>query len=146
MTEPASSTAGGVALWKLCAAVLGIGVVGGGLSMLFLWPKTLREAFARLVATIAGSFTLGVGLTVLAYLKFPEWFDASIRLLMLIGMSERFADLAGPFLMAAPFLFIGGLPFWWLLGWFFRLLDKNKDKDLMEVAKELKSGAKELLP
>ena len=40
--------------------------------------------------------------------------------------------------LVTPFMIFGGTPGWYVLGWVFRWLEKNKDKDIEQVADDLK--------
>lgn len=139
MAEPASSsTAGGVALWKLAGGILGIGVVASALGFLVLLPKTAKEAAVRAIATMAGSALLGPLIVAAAYSRYPDVFAAGAKLAEAMGMETWL----GMFTVAAPLLAMAGLPFWWLLGAVVLWLERRKGKDLGELAADAKADIK----
>lgn len=138
MSEPASSAAGGIALWKVAGSILGIGVVASALGFLVLLPKTAKEAAVRALATMAGSALLGPLLVAAAYSRYPEVFSAGATIAGNMGMESWL----GMFMVAAPLLAMAGLPFWWLLGAGVLWLDRRKGKDLGELVQE----ARQVLP
>lgn len=138
MSEPASSTAGGIALWKIAGGILGIGVVASALGFMVLMPKTPREALLRIFATMAGSAFLGPLVVAAAYSRWPEVFAAGATLAQNMGMESWL----GMFMVAAPMLAIAGLPFWWVLGAAVLWLERRKAKDLGEMI----ADARQVLP
>lgn len=128
MAEPSSSIGGYVA-WKIGAALVLSGTLATALGFLMLWPKTLKEAFIRFTCAILGSALVGPVLIVAMYAWKPSFFGAGIAFATLIGLP----GWAGIFTVGTPLLVLGGLPFWYLLGWWMRWLERNKDKDLVEV-------------
>jgi hypothetical protein len=135
VAEPTSSAAGGVVLWKAVVGLLGIGVVATGLGFLVLWPKTAREGFVRLVATLAGSAILGPLLVAAVYGKFPWLFAAGVSVAASIGMEPWL----GVFMVSAPVLAMAGLPFWWLLGALVLWLEKRRGQDLGQIVADARA-------
>lgn len=132
MAAESASAAGGVALWKVAGGILGIGVVASALGFLVLLPKTPREAAARALATMVGSALLGPALVAGAYSKWPEIFGAGVQLAEKVGLEPWL----GLFMVAAPLLAMGGLPFWWLLGALVLWFERRRGKDLGELAED----------
>jgi hypothetical protein len=135
MSEPASSAAGGIALWKVAGSILGIGVVASALGFLVLLPKTPKEAAFRALATMAGSALLGPLVVAAAYSRYPEVFSAGATIAQSIGMEPWL----GMFMVAAPLLAMAGLPFWWVLGAGVLWFERRKGKDLGELAADVKA-------
>jgi hypothetical protein len=142
MTEPTSSAAGGWILGKAVGGVLAIGVVASALGFLVMLPKTPREALARIFATMAGSALLGPLLVAGAYSRWPEIFAAGAA----IAQGLHMEPWQGQFMVAAPLLAMGGLPFWWLLGAGVLWLERRRGKDLGELAADAKADVKAVLP
>lgn len=142
MSEPASSAAGGLAAWKLGAALLGVGIVASALGFLVLLPKSPREAAVRALATMAGSALLGPFLVAALYAKWPEVFASGVKMAEAMRLESWF----GFFIVGAPLLALGGLPFWWLLGAGVLWLERRKGKDLGELARDVAADAKAVLP
>ncbi len=140
--EPASSAAGGVAAWKLGVAFLGIGFVTSSLGFLVLFPKTAKEAAVRVLATMFGSALLGPFFVAAAYNQWPGTFGAGVKLATQVGLEPWI----GLFVMAAPLLAMGGLPFWWLLGAVVIWLERRKGKDIGELAADVRNDVKAALP
>lgn len=136
MTEPTHTAAGGLAAYKLGAALLGAGVVASALGFLILMPKTAKEAAVRALATMTGSALLGPILIAALHSHWPTLFSSSAELARLLGLDP----LYGLFATAAPILALAGLPFWWVLGAVVRWLDRRKDKDFGELAADAGSA------
>lgn len=142
MTEPASSTAGGVALWKIVISVFGIGVIAAGLGFIVLPPKTTREFAARAIATMMGSALAGPFLVAAAYHQWPGVFAAGVQLAERGGLESWL----GLFVVAAPLLALAGLPFWWILGALVLWFDRRKGKDVGQLAADARADVKAALP
>lgn len=138
MTEPASSTAGGVALWKVASGLLGVGVLAAVLGFLVMWPRTMREAAVRAFFTLTGSAFLGPAFVAAAYHQWPGIFGAGVQLAERMGLEPWF----GLFMVGAPLLALAGLPFWWIVGAVVLWFEKRKGKD----AGELIDDARKVLP
>lgn len=135
MSEPASSTAGGIALWKLAASLFGAGVLATTLGFLVLWPKTPREALARVFATMLGSALLGPVMCVLAFSHYPSLFDAAQALAVRSGQPDWY----GIAVICVPLVCMAGLPFWWLLGAVVLWFENRKGKDLGQLAADARA-------
>jgi hypothetical protein len=130
MSEPLTAGAGAAALKFFGFTVLA-SAAATALGFLFLWQKTLREAFVRFACAIFCSFTLGPLLAFAARAQWPGMFASAQEVGQLYG-----DPLAGLLIAAAPFLVFAALPAWWLFGWFYRWMDKRRDKDLGEVLQD----------
>nr|WP_260331075.1 hypothetical protein [Pseudomonas aeruginosa] len=86
------------------------GALAAALGFLVLWPRTMKEGFARLFCTIVASSVFGPILVVYLHSNRPScsspprWWPGSTN------WSQRSACCS------APLLVIAGLPAWWLIG------------------------------
>lgn len=136
MTEPTStSAAGGIALWKLGAAILGIGIVTSALGFLVLMPRTPKEAAVRVVATMIGSALFGPLIVFGAYTQMPWIFAGATAIAAAIGMEPWIGTLAA----SAPLLAMGGLPCWWIIGAALLWLERRRGRDLGELAADARA-------
>jgi hypothetical protein len=125
-----TTTAAGGALIKIFGVPVLAGAAATSLAFLFMWPKTLREAFARLLCTIAMSGIAGPFVVIAIHSWWPGLFESAKSVASLYG-----ADPAlGMLFVAAPLLVMAGLPAWWVIGGAVRWFDKRKDKDIGELA------------
>lgn len=119
MSEPASTAAGGIALWKFAA---GAGA-GAALAMLIVMcmtpPRTVREWTVGLVSTVIGSVCGGAA--VIQHFGLQSWFGSYVGLVAVLGLA-----------------FVCGLPAWALVRMVFNYLIARRDKDLLEVVDEAK--------
>ena len=138
MSEPFSTGAGAAALKFFGAAVLA-SAAATAFGFLFLWPRTMREAFVRFACAIFCSFTFGPALAFAARAQWPGMFATALEVGQVYGDPQ-----AGVLIAAAPFLVFAALPAWWLFGWFYRWIDKRRDKDLAEVASDAVDVAKKI--
>lgn len=136
--EPTSTAAGGFAVWKLGASILGIGVVASGLGFMVLLPRTPREAAMRALATMIGSALVGPFLVFAVYSQWPGLFNAGITFAGKAGLEPW----VGLFMTGAPLLALAGLPFWWLLGALVLWFDKRQGKDLGELAADARADVR----
>lgn len=119
---------------KYVGLQLGAGAIAAALGFLVLWPKTAREGFARLVSSIIASMVFGPALVAFVHSKLPDLF-ASARI---IGEAAGIAPEFGMFYAGAPFLVMAGLPAWWVLGAMLRWFDRRRDKDIGELAADVR--------
>lgn len=145
MSEPASSAAGGIALWKVLTSLFGLAVVASILGFLVAWPKTVKEAAVRAAATVLGSVLFGPFAAVAAYLKWPGLFGAGIEIAQRFGAGE-WSLFIGALMVATPFICMAGLPFWWILGGVVLWLDKRRGKDIGEMAADARADVRAVLP
>lgn len=127
-----TTTAAGGALIKIFGVPVLAGAAATAFAFLFLWPKTLKEAFLRLSCTIATSGIAGPFLVIAMHSWWPSLFDSAKAVSALYG-----ADPAlGVLFVAGPLLVVAGLPAWWVIGGLVRWLDRRKDKDLGELVQD----------
>ncbi|WP_286962845.1 hypothetical protein [Cupriavidus sp. UBA2534] len=138
--EPISGSAAGVAagsaIAKYFGLQLGAGAVAAALGFLVLWPKTAKEGFARLVSSIIASMVFGPALVAFVYSRYPDIFASARALAVAAGVNPQFGILYA----CAPLLVIAGLPAWWILGAVLRWFDKRRDKDIVEMAEDVKDA------
>lgn len=124
------TTAGGAALIKIFGVPVLAGAAATALVFLFMWPKTLHEAFLRLACTIATSGIFGPFAVMALHSGWPSLFDSAKAVTILYG-----ADPAlGVLFVGGPVMVLAGLPAWWLIGGGIRWLERRRDKDLGELA------------
>lgn len=123
-------TAGGAAAIKYFGMSVIAGAGAAALGFMFLWPRTLREAFVRFACAIACSFTFGPLLAMAAHSQWPSLFTSAREFGTMYGGDP----LAGLLVAASPFMVIAALPAWWLLGGLVLWLDKRRGKDIAEYA------------
>lgn len=123
MSEPISGTAAGIAGWKVLGGLAAGTGIGAGMAafvvMSMTKPATDKEFRLALACTLAGSMLGGAAL--IKYLGVERWAD---DLLGLAGMGGL--------------MFACGLPAWALIRALFLFLDKRRDADLMQIAKEVR--------
>ncbi|MYM37271.1 hypothetical protein GTP38_23370 [Duganella sp. FT94W] len=125
-----TTTAGGAALVKIFGVPVLAGAAATALVFLFMWPRTLHEAFLRLASTIAVSSIFGPVAVMMLHSWWPSLFDSSKAVVTMYG-----ADPAmGVLFVAGPVMALAGLPAWWIVGGLVRWLDKRRHKDLGELA------------
>lgn len=123
--------AGGVtAAIKYFGASVLAGAGAAALGFMFMWPRTMREAFVRITCAIACSFTFGPLLALGVHSWWPSLFTSAREFGTLYGGDP----LMGVLVAAAPFFVLAALPAWWLLGGLVLWLDKRRGKDIAEYA------------
>ncbi|MNZ68674.1 hypothetical protein D3C78_869440 [compost metagenome] len=134
MSEPVSSTVAGGALLKYFGLHVGAGALAAALGFLVLWPRSMREGFARLFCTIVASSVFGPMLVVQMHSSRPELFASADQVATLYGLEPAL----GLLFVATPLLVIAGLPAWWLIGAALRLFERDGDSWLGVFAQWLK--------
>ena len=122
MSEPASSTAASIGLYKLAAAAGGSGALIAVINMALNPPRSKKELAAMLAATLA--FSLGLGSALVMWIGVSNWINQGA-----IGI----AGIGGILFSVGS---IGWLLIRKIFDWF------NKDKDLIELVKEVKDAVK----
>jgi hypothetical protein len=120
MTEPATTAAGGFALFKLLSLVLGV-PLAVAVVMIMARPRSSREWAVALISTVVVS--IGGGAAVIQYFGLHEWaatFDGSMAL--------------------ASLHFTCGLPAWVLVRAWFIYAEKRRDASLPDMVKEIKDA------
>lgn len=134
MSEPASTAVAGGALLKYFGLHVGAGALAAALGFLVLWPRSMKEGFARLFCTIVASSVFGPVLVVNMHSSRPELFASADQVAALYGLDPAL----GLLFIAAPLLVIAGLPAWWLIGAFLRLFERDSESWLGVFAQWLK--------
>jgi len=134
------TTAAGGALIKIFGVPVLAGAVATALVFLIMWPRTLREAFIRLVCTIMVSTIAGPLLVIAVHSWWPSLFVSAAEVAAMYG-SER--EL-GILFVAAPFMVVAGLPAWWFVGGLVRWLEKRKGKDLAEIVQDAAAAVRDV--
>lgn len=119
----------GSALIKWVGAPVLLGALAAALGFLVLPPRTRAELMARLVVTIGCSAIFGPLLFFWFLSEFPEVLTETMRL-------AAFEEMYIWLMLSAPFLVLGGLPGWWVLGAALRWIDKRRGKDLGEIVSD----------
>lgn len=134
------TTAAGGALIKFFGIPVLAGAAATSLGFMFMWPKTKKEAFTRFFVSTLFSILFGPALVVAVRSWWPTLFDSAKDVAALYG-----SDPAVGFLfIAAPLMVAAGLPAWWVLGATVRWLDKRKDKDIGELARDAAAIVKDV--
>ena len=125
MSEPISGGAAGVAGWKLLGGLAGMASIGAGLAALVVMckktPRSPKEWAVGLTSTVVGSVCGGAA--VARHFGLQGWAQDYFGLVSLIGLS-----------------FACGLPAWAIVRWTFNFIEKREDKDLAEVAGEVRDA------
>lgn len=121
MTEPASTAAGGLALYKLgvlgaLAAVLVTIVV-----MAMTLPKTVREFVVAMISTVVSS--LAGGAFVIRWFDLLHWAHDDLGLVALAGV-----------------IFVCGLPAWVMVRAWFAYAELRKEMTLPDMIREIKQA------
>jgi hypothetical protein len=123
-------TAGGAAAIKFFGVAVLTAAGATALGFMFMWPRTVREAFVRFASAIACSFTFGPLLAMAAHSWWPGLFTSAREFGTLYGGDP----LAGLLVAASPFMVLAALPAWWLLGGLVLWLERRRGKDIGEIA------------
>lgn len=126
------TTAAGGALIKIFGVPVLFGAAATALAFLFLWPRTIKEAFVRLTCTIFTSAIAGPFLVIATHAAWPGLFESARRVAVLYGADPSL----GVLFVAAPILVTAGLPAWWVIGGFVRWFESRKHKDISQMAQD----------
>lgn len=122
MTEPASTAAGGIALYKLGLLGLFGALLTAIVVMAMTIPKTVREFTVALISTLM--FSLGGGAFAIRWFGLIEWAHDDVGLIGLLGV-----------------VFVCGLPGWVLVRAWFVFAEKRRSTSLPDMVKEIKEAA-----
>lgn len=126
MPEPTSSSAaGGYAAYKIAIAMGLPASLAAVVVMLYAQPESKREWTVALICTVMSSICGGAA--VVQHYGLQAWVDTYMGLTAMAGI-----------------IFACGLPGWVVVRWVFAWVEKRKDKDVAEVAAEIKAAVKEL--
>ncbi len=120
MTEPASSAAAGIGLFKLVGMISGATLVAI-VVMVMAQPTSRREWAVALISTVIGSICGGAA--AIQYLGLQQW----------SGTFEGSLALAG-------LHFSCGLPAWVIVRAWFVYAEKRRNATLPEIVRELKDS------
>ena len=134
------TTAAGGALIKIFGIPVLAGAAATSLGFMFMWPKTKKEAFTRFFVTIVFSILLGPAMVVAVRSWWPSLFDNAKEVATMYGSEPT----VGLLFIAAPLMVAAGLPAWWVLGATVRWLDKRRDKDIGELARDAAAVVKDV--
>lgn len=122
MTEPASTAAGGIALYKL-GILSGLGAaVGTFVVMLMTAPRTNREFIVAMISSIVSSICGGAAVV--------RWFDLASWVQDDIGM-----------VAIGGLIFACSLPAWVIVRAWFNWAEARKNVPLPEMVKEFREDA-----
>lgn len=127
MTEPTSTSAAagaaGLAGWKAIGGVAGVAAGGAGLAAIVVMcmtpPRSAREWAVGLISTVVGS--IAGGAAVITHFELQAWMHSPTGLMSVLGL-----------------VFASGLPAWAIVRWLFTWIERRRDKDLAEVAEEVR--------
>ncbi len=114
MTEPASTAAGGFALYKLGIAFGFFAIVATIVVMAMTLPKTAREFVVAITCTLVGS--LGGGAFVVRWFDLGSWVNDDLGLIAIGGV-----------------IFVCGLPAWVLVRALYAWSEAKKDRQITEI-------------
>ncbi|MGF6694769.1 hypothetical protein M2318_004858 [Metapseudomonas resinovorans] len=120
MTEPATTAAGGFALYKLLGLVLGV-PLAVAVVMIMTRPRTTPEWAVALISTVVVS--IGGGAAVIQYFGLHEWAVDFYGLLALASLH-----------------FTCGLPAWVVVRAWFVYAERRRDASLPELVKEIRES------
>jgi hypothetical protein len=113
MTEPMSSAAGGIALYKL-GAFGGLAVLAAVVVMAMTLPKTAREFIVAMISTTVSS--LCGGAFVVRWLGIGDWAHDDVGMIAIGGL-----------------IFVCGLPAWIIVRALFAWSEAKKDRQITEI-------------
>jgi hypothetical protein len=123
MSEPVSSSVAGIAGWKLLGGLATVLTIAAALAaivvMCMTHPRSKREWAVGIISTVVGA--IAGGAAVIQHFSLQAWTQDYIGLVAVLGVA-----------------FICGLPAWTLVRSIFTYLEKQKDKDIVEIAKDVK--------
>jgi hypothetical protein len=134
MPETTTATVTGGALLKYLGLHVSAGALAAAVGFLVLWPRTMKEGFARLFCTIVSSSVLGPLMVVKVHTTHPELFTSAEAVAALYGLQPEL----GLLFVATPLLVTAGLPAWWLIGAVLRFFERDGDSWLGALAQRLK--------
>lgn len=124
MTEPVSTGAGSYALIKFLPPIIGP-ILATIVVMSIATPKSRKEWVAALTSTVAVS--IFGGSFIATYFGWLEWLEHPMGLSAVTGMC-----------------FVSGLPAWLLVRASFAWMEKQRGKDLSQIAKDVSHDVGEI--
>lgn len=123
MTEPATTAAGGLALYKLGVLGAFATVLVAIVVMAMTLPRTAREFVVAMISTIVAS--LGGGAFVIRWLEIGHWTNDDIGL---VGLGAV--------------VFVCGLPAWVSVRAWFAYTEASKGRSLLDLIREVRGVVK----
>ena len=120
MSEPATATAGGIALYKLGAFGF-MSVLATIVVMAMTLPKTVNEFVVAIVCTVVASMCGGSA--AVSYFGIAHWVHDDFGVMAIGGL-----------------IFTCGLPAWVLVRAWFAYANLRKDKTIIEIIGEIKQA------
>jgi hypothetical protein len=124
MSEPASSTAAGIAAWKAVGGLATVGAIGAGLAAIVVMcmtpPREKREWAVGIISTVIGS--IGGGAGAIQYFNLQAWLHSTVGLVAVLGL-----------------VFACGLPAWAIVRWTFNWMATRHHKDLGQVLNDARN-------
>lgn len=131
MSDPISGTVAGAVGWKIiggAAGALGIGAAFASVVvMLMTLPKNGSEWTVGLILRVIGGIAGGAYVII------------KLDLLHAIQPADDIYSLFFALCSVLGIAFACGLPAWAVVRWIFTYIEKQRGKDIMEVAKEIKA-------
>lgn len=135
MSEPVTTGAvSGVALAKFFSGSVLASALAVAIGFMFMWPKTLKEAFIRIVCTVLASTFFGPLMVMALHAWWPTLFESAKTVAQQAGAPAMF----GLLFLAAPIMVLAGLPAWWVMGAVVRWLDNRRTKDIGELVGDVR--------
>lgn len=123
MTEPATTAAGGLALYKLGVLGAFATVLVAIVVMAMTLPRTAREFVVAMISTVVAS--LGGGAFVIRWLEIGHWTNDDIGL---VGLGAV--------------VFVCGLPAWVSVRAWFAYTEASKGRSLLDLIREVRGVVK----
>ncbi|WP_458763581.1 hypothetical protein [Cupriavidus basilensis] len=121
----AAAGAAGAAAFKAMGGAAGVAAGATGLAaivvMIMMKPRSTAEWAVALISTVVGS--VAGGAAVVQYYGLQAWTHEYIGLVALFGL-----------------VFSCGLPAWAVVRWMFNFIERRRDKDLAQVAGEVRDA------
>lgn len=134
MPETTTATVTSGALIKYLGLHVSAGALAAALGFLILWPRTMKEGFARLFCTIVSSSIFGPLAVVRIHTTHPELFTSAESVASLYGLQPEL----GLLFVSTPLLVVAGLPAWWLIGAALRFFERDGESWLALLARRLR--------
>jgi hypothetical protein len=127
---PIETSAASGALIKIFGLPVLAGAAATSLGFIFMWPKTIREAFLRIACTIISSTVAGPALVIAAHAWWPNLFASAKAVAVMYGSDPALGFL----FVGGPLMVLAGLPAWWVVGGVVLWFDRRRGKDIGELA------------
>lgn len=121
MTEPATTAAGGIALYKMGAFFGLMAVLAAIVVMAMTLPKSPREFIVATVSTVVAS--LGGGAFIVRWFEIAHWVGDEFGLVAIGGV-----------------MFVCGLPAWVLVRGWFAYAESARGRTLLEMIRDIREA------